>query len=132
MDMRVGSWTDILSLLSLMILADGRVYKEEVDTFKSAVVTLRDKLSVQTMLTEHMALEWFVVHKDEFLRLIGQGFLDAKVAELVGKLDYVDGKEHIADVLIQIALSDGHEHSAETKLLLQALKGWNVGRDIRS
>jgi len=58
-------WRDTLKLLCIMILADEKVYEEEVDSFKKAAVALRDSINPKLMLTEHMAEEWFIVHRDE-------------------------------------------------------------------
>ena len=63
--MHKSQWTNVLSLLAVMVIVDGRVYKNEVDTFVSEAVALDKILNKETSFTNKLAFDWFVTKRDE-------------------------------------------------------------------
>jgi len=58
-------WTHILTLLSVVVVVDNRVYKEEVDMFVEQARTLKEVITPDMLFSDKMAFDWFVVHRDE-------------------------------------------------------------------
>ena len=59
------SWHKILTLMTVIILIDKRVYKEEVDMFVESVNQLNSQISPDMFITEKMAFDWFVSNRDD-------------------------------------------------------------------
>ena len=63
--MDTQQWTHILTLLSVAVIIDSRVYKEEVDMFVLQSLKLKDVISPDMIFSKKMAFDWFMVHRDE-------------------------------------------------------------------
>lgn len=124
--MNTQNWKDTLSLLCIMILADEKVYQEEVESFQNAAVALRDALNPKLMLTRHMAQEWFVVHKEELQQSISDHNKDKTVAGLLNNLRDLPERKELLVALMKIAMSDGHRHTSEVKIIERATQTWEL------
>lgn len=124
--MHSRNWNDALTLLCMMIMADGKVYHEEVATFKSAAVQLRNAVSPEIMVTEKMAEDWFILHKDEISRKMSTVFRAAATQEVFERLKTLPNKKELIIALLKIAVSDGHQHRAEHQLMLKACEAWDL------
>ena len=60
-------WNHILTLLAITVVVDGRVYKEEVDTFVARTLSLKEETSPSMLFSKKMVFDWFVVHRDEIV-----------------------------------------------------------------
>ena len=59
-------WDNILKLLMLTMLSDGRVYEREVDTFVNTSMALRSQMRVSGMMqTRRMEMEWYILNRKE-------------------------------------------------------------------
>jgi len=125
-------WSDVLTLLSMMVLADGKVYQEEMEAFKKAAIELRDLICPKVMLTEQMAFDWFTLHRDNILERMGTHNYPTAVAETLENLDVLPDKQMFVMALLKIALSDGVEHGAESRLITMASKHWDVELAVAS
>jgi len=110
----------------MMILIDGKVYEEELEEFKTAALTLRDMVDPKLMLTGHMAEDWFELHRDEIAIGVTPVFYESTVSKTLKNLDEVENKDGLVFALMKVAMSDGHKHPAEEKLLNSACKLWGL------
>lgn len=127
--MNAKYWNDVLRLLSMMIVIDGKVFEEEVDAFTEAALALRDMVDPKLMLTRHMAEDWFSMHRDDIAISVQTVFYDGTVKEALKNLDEVEDKKGLIIALLKVAMSDGRKHPAEEKLLNSACKTW--GFDLK-
>jgi len=124
--MNAKYWNDVLQLLSIMILIDGKVYEEEVEAFKDAALTLRDMVDPKLMLTRHMAGDWFTQHRDDLEIGVSLVFYESTVSKALKNLDEVEDKKGLLFALLKVAMSDGRKHPAEEKLLNSACESWGL------
>lgn len=124
--MNARYWNDVLRLLCMMILIDGKVYEEEVEAFKDAAMTLRDMVDPHLMLTRHMAEDWFHLHRDDLSIGVSSVFMDTTIAKALNGLNEVEDKKGVIFALLKVAMSDGRKHPAEEKLLNSACEMWGL------
>lgn len=124
--MQDKNWSDILTLLSMMVLADEKVYHEEVGAFKKAAVELRDLICPEVMLTEQMAFDWFMLHRDDILNRMSTYNYPTAVTEVLENLSGLPDKKIFVMALLKIAVSDGFEHGSESRLINMASDHWNL------
>jgi len=124
--MNARFWNDVLRLLCMMILIDGKVYEEELEAFKDAALTLRDMVDPKLMLTGHMAEDWFELNRDDIAISIQSVFYDGSVAKALKNLDAIENKKSLIFALLKVAMSDGRKHPAEEKLLNSACETWGL------
>lgn len=124
--MNARYWNDVLHLLGMMILIDGKVYEEELEAFTEAAISLRDIVDPKLMLTAHMAEDWFAGHREEILNNIRPSCYDRTVQRTLKRLDEVDNKSDLIFALLKVAMSDGQKHPTEEKLLYSACETWGM------
>ncbi len=124
--MEQRQWQDTLTLLAMMIFADEKVYPEEVDTFKKAALELRDIVTPNLMLTNHMLSEWFKLHKDEIVESLKPWNYDASLAKLMERMNEIPNKKDIIVALMKIAIADGQRHVLEDRILVVACRAWDL------
>lgn len=130
--MHAQNWHDTLTLLCMMILADGKVFPEEVKTFKKAAVDLRNAVSPNLMLTEHMAMDWFLLHRDKILTSMSSVYFPDTIATLLKNLNSVPNKKNLILTLMKVALADGYKHNSENRILQNACKVWKLDMPLAS
>ena len=121
-------WHDIMTLLTVVILADKRVYKEEVDTFVGTVKSLNDNISPEIFITEGMAFEWFKSNRTRVNNLLVGPNVQNNIEQLIANTANVPGKIHIIDAMKKIAQADSDFHKNEQNVIRRTASGWGVSR----
>jgi len=65
--MNIDRWNDIFTLLAMVIIADKRVYKEEVDTFVDSAMKIKAAVDDGTLITRDLVFEWFRGNRAEIM-----------------------------------------------------------------
>ena len=119
-------WKYILKLLGLIIVADGRVVKEEVDTYLDVVAELRCVIDPSIVLTRRMAYDWFCLNKKDLEDVINGLAYDT---ELLATLKEIKSLPHKLDVItgmVRIAVSDDDYNNVERGLIKKTILYWNI------
>ena len=124
--MDTRQWTHILTLLSVAVIIDNRVYKEEVDMFVEQAGKLKDVISPDMIFSKKMAFDWFVVHRDEIKVWVMD--IDSHTVILRHILALGDSPfcKEILDAIYAIAKVDGEYHPSEVDVIGVACKHWNL------
>ena len=125
--MDTQQWRHILTLLSVAVVVDSRVYKEEVDMFVEQATKLKDIISPDMIFSRKMAFDWFVVHRDEIKAWVkdlesSQTTLKQHILAL-GESVFC---REILNALFSIAKVDGEYHASEIDVITMACKHWNL------
>lgn len=125
--MDTQQWKHILTLLSVVVVVDSRVYKEEVDMFVEQASRLKDIISPDMIFSKKMAFDWFVVHRDETKTWVenletSQNTLMHHILAL-GESPF---RREILNALFSIAKVDGEYHASEMDVIALACKHWNL------
>jgi uncharacterized tellurite resistance protein B-like protein len=126
------SWNEVLRLLSMMILIDGKVFEEEIEAFKDAAIALRDMVDPSLVLTRHMAGDWFTQHRDEIAIGVSHVFYESTVSKTLERLNDIEDKKGLLVALLKVAMSDGVKHPAEEKLFNSACETWGLEVQLAS
>jgi len=117
---------DLLSLLALMIFADKRVLKDEINAF----VRLADKLQVardiEPRLSEAKLVLWYESHKEELEAALNSPNFDGWFYDRLDNLKDIPNKLSILSVLCDIASSDGEVHVSEKALIKLTAQRWDI------
>lgn len=124
--MTTDEWHNILTLLTVIILADKRVYKEEVDTFVATVKSLNEKISPEIFMTEGMAFDWFKSNRMRVDNMLVGPNVDRNIKQIISNTARVPGKSHILDAMQTIARADSDFHKNEQTIIKRAAAGWGV------
>ena len=124
--MNTETWEDILTLLTMIIVADKRVYKEEVDTFVTAVYELNNAISPDIFFTESMAFEWFKSNRASVRNMMTGRSGEANVKDVIIRLKKLKYQEEILRSMARIAHADSEYHDKEHHVIKQAAYSWKL------
>ena len=104
--MRAQNWTDIMTLLAVMV-ASGKMDKEaELSIFRSAALNLRDVFAPNIKLTDSFAVDWMTENQNEINRQTTSVHFDNSVKALRKNLDGLANKSEILTTIMKWTLSE--------------------------
>ncbi len=119
-------WKHILKLLGLIIVADGRVLKEEVDTYLDVVMELRCVIDPSVVLTRRMARDWFYLNKKDLEDVINSLAYDTELLTTLKEIKSLPHKLDVITGMVKIAVSDGVYDNVERGLIKKTILYWNI------
>ena len=124
--METARWKDILMLLTIAVVIDRRVYKEEVDAFRREALALRDILTPDMIFSDKMAFDWFLMHRDRVMEWLIEPEANQKIVGHLQALRSEPARSRVLHALYEISISDGECHPSETSFLALAAEQWNL------
>lgn len=126
--MRDKTWNDILHILCTAILVDGKVYKEEVDTFLAVSKHMNTQISDGMMLTDAMLMDWFQVHRDGIANDLETHVRGTYLKDQFCKIDDPKITGPLLRCILKIATADHNFHDLEISMVDMAASiwGWNL------
>ena len=128
--METARWTDILMLLTIAVVIDRRVYKEEVDAFRREALALCEILTPDMIFSDKMAFDWFLVHRDRVMRWLIEPQSNQKIIGHLKKLSAEPERGRILQALYTISMSDNECHRSEAEFLALAAKHWKLPNPV--
>jgi uncharacterized tellurite resistance protein B-like protein len=115
----MSSLDDILTLLALSIVADGRVADEEIGVFKKAVTQIHLSDLDIILPSEDDAIAWFSRYHHDIREIAfgEQDDFEHRLTELLYRLSAHIRPEALLHTLQMIAISDGELHINERRLI---------------
>ena len=104
--MRAQNWTDVITLLAVMVASKKMERRDELSTFKQAAHDLRDKFAPNIMLTDSFAVDWLTTNKSKIDRQTSSVHFDTSVKDLRKNLDSLANKSEILTMIMKWTLSD--------------------------
>ena len=120
--------SQVFRLLSIIILADAKVYKEEVDAMSAQLIQLCRQVDPDVFITETMAQDWFQSNRKYIQSALKAPYRESYVKESLESLSDSPHKSKIYDVMMDISHSDGEFHKDERSVVILAEKAWNMGK----
>lgn len=112
--------------MALVIIADDRVFEEEVSEFVNAVTALQNSVEFQTPVESQNLRDWFNSHEHELNSLMQSPRADAEIAKLFVRLNTMSDKKNMLKGMLSVAVSDGEIHLNEKILMSMAALYWNL------
>ena len=104
--MRAQNWTDIMTLLAVMV-ASGKMDKAaELTIFRNAAINLRDVFAPNIKLTDSFASDWLAVNQTDITRKATSVHFESSVKALQKNLDGLANKNEILTTIMKWTLSD--------------------------
>lgn len=124
--MEIGRWNDIFRLLAMVIIADKRVYKEEVDAFVDSAMVIKAASKDDTLITRDMAFEWFRGNRDDILTLAKSPEFSVSALKIIMSLNEFEHRETILRAMIAVSMADSEFHPSEESLIVIAAAHWKL------
>ncbi|WP_371396750.1 hypothetical protein [Fretibacter rubidus] len=122
--MKPEQWTDIFTLLAIIVVADDRVYKEEVDSFVAQVDILKSEVGSDALVTPKLAFDWFVAQRDEIKARVQQENAEFFIVRTIqGLLDFPNHGALLRS-MEAVSVSDREFHIEEKSIIQLAAAYW--------
>ena len=115
---------DLLCLLMAVIVADKRVYAEEIQTFLKEAGKLQKTLDIEPHWSEPKILMWYELNKTAVKEQALGPNLEPWLYERVNRLAGIENKAAILEAMRQIAIADGELHVSERALIVLTARQW--------
>lgn len=127
MEVRVDirHWTALLRLMSVMVIADGRVLEEELRVFVFRMTELRRRLAPKLIFSEGLVRDWFEAQRAEIADHTPEA-REAFLEDTLATLDELDKPKQVVDAINAVARADGFRHESEMEVLERAASRWGV------
>lgn len=119
-------WSNIFTLLSATVLADGRVFEEEIDALVTTMNRLQKKTGLASTLTRDDVETCFAQNRDRIFALVSQETMAAEVIKHFTALNDFPQKQTLLDCMQDIAISDNHVHDSEFDIVILASAFWGI------
>ena len=96
-------WQNILKLLMLTMLADGRAYERQADTFVDASSVLRSNMKVRGVQTRQMTMDWYIRNRQEIVDIHTGETFENDLLALIDSLETIPDKKPILRALKNLA-----------------------------
>lgn len=116
----------IFRVLSIVILADTKVYKEEVDAMSAQLINLCRQVDPDVFITETMAQDWFQSNRDHIQNALKGPYRTSYISEAIKSLNDSTHKSKIYELMMTISHSDGEFHREERSVVILAEKIWKM------
>ena len=104
--MRAQNWSDVMTLLGVMVAAGKMDKKAERAIFEQAATNLRDLFAPNIMLTESFAADWLAENRNEINRKTSSVLFDSSVKALQKNLNSLPNKSEILTTIMKWTLSE--------------------------
>lgn len=126
MSLHASYWDYLLRLLALMVVVDKKVYQEEVEAFTKAAMQLQQAISPKMIMTQKMAMDWFISHRDRLQHVVDSLDYDRELIEVIAQLRGLPEKVEVLEAMVTIALSDDYYHDKEKMIIKKTILYWNI------
>jgi len=130
--MRAQSWTDVMSLLAVMVMTNKYEPSQERDVFIKGALTLRDMVAPNIRLSEDLAADWLEQNRPNLLKQTSSVYYDETVSRLLKNLRGLSNKQTILTALMKITLSDtatadiSRYERKNTRVIENATERWEL------
>ena len=121
---KTADWDNILKLLMLTMLSDGRVYEREVDTFVNTSMILRSQMQVSGMQTRRMSMDWYIEHRNELKDIQTGETFESDLIKLIDSLDLLPDKKPLLQCLKNIARPELGRSGCTEGIIATSRKRW--------
>jgi len=94
-----ADWQNILKLIMLTILSDGRAFEREADSFVDASCELRADMNVRGIQTRQMTMDWYIQNRKELIDVQTGETFETVLLELIDSLDGIPNKKPLLRTL---------------------------------
>ena len=121
---KTKDWDNILKLLMLTMISDGRVYEREVDSFVNASMTLRSQMQVCGMQTRRMSMDWYIKHRNELKDVQTGKTFEADLLALIDSLDNLPDKKPLLRSLKNLARPELGRSGCTEGIVAESRRRW--------
>ena len=103
--MRAQNWTDIMTLLAVMVVGNKMEEKAELKMFEQAALYLRDMAAPNVTLTESFAKDWMCENRADIETQASSVHYDGTIKRLIKNIQCLANKNEILTAIMKWTIS---------------------------
>ena len=121
---KAAQWQNVLKLLMLTMLSDGRAYERQVDTFVNASIELRSNMVVRGVQTRQMTLDWYIKNRQEIVDIQTGETFENDLLALIDSLDTIPNKKPLLRALKNLSKRESERSSQDIGIVNLSKERW--------
>jgi len=117
-------WQNILKLLMLTMLSDGRAYEREADSFVNSSLELRSNMDVKGLQTRQMTMDWYIRNRKELVDIQTGETFENDLLALIDSLDTLPNKKPLLRTIKNLAKRDSERKASEVGIMSKVKERW--------
>jgi len=117
-------WQNILKLLMLTMLSDGRAYERQADTFVDASVKLRSNMTVRGIQTRQMTMDWYIRNRKELVDMRTGETFEHDLLALIDSVDSIPNKKPLIRALKNLTGRDYEQDKYSVGIASKSKERW--------
>jgi len=117
---------NILTLLSVVILVDGKTRQEEVEKFCEEILDVVQESDEDLFFTKSMAKDWFRQHKAGIEQSLKFDDPKSFIRRTINSVESFADKQRLYYAMLRIAHADNEYHTSENSMISSAAERWNI------
>jgi len=119
-------FNDVLCLLAITIFADKRVFAQEIEAFLKGSQSLESIYKMDEKVSEARLLMWFESNNSDIRQKILTPDFEPWFNRLLNRLNRIEDKQPILDIMNDIAWADKDYHVSEKALNVLTTGHWGL------
>ncbi len=126
-----SNWKQIFKLVGLIVVANGKVVKEELDTYQDVMIELAAVIDPKVVMTRKMVFDWFVHNKADLVAVIESLAYEDTLIDIFSHMRHLPQKLDVLTAMVKVAIADGDYGPKEELFIKKTILFWNVrGNDV--
>jgi len=117
-------WQNILKLLMLTMLSDGRSYERQADSFVNASLDLHANMAVRGIQTRQMTMEWYIQNRNELIEVQTGETFEHDLLNLIDSLETIPDKKPLLRTLKNLAQRDSERKGTNLSVVATSKERW--------
>jgi len=119
-----AEWQNVLKLLMLTMLSDGRAYERQVDTFVNASIELRSNMVVRGVQTRQMTLDWYIQNRQDIVDIQTGETFENDLLALIDSLDTIPNKKPLIRALKNLSVRESERKNSNPGIVAISKERW--------
>ncbi len=119
-----AQWQNVLKLLMLTMLSDGRAYERQVDTFVNASIELRSNMLVRGVQTRQMTLDWYISNRQDIVDIQTGETFENDLLALIDSLDTIPNKKPLLRALKNLSVRESERKTTMPGIMSISKERW--------
>lgn len=124
--MSTTDWDNILKLLMLTLLSEGREYERQVDTFVGAAMKVHHNLEQSSFMSERRSIEWYISHCEELKDVVSGNSCAKDLNEVIKNLQSFPDKKPLLRAIRGIVRDCRNGGERASDILKKSKDQWGV------
>ena len=121
-----NKWHNIFQLLGLMVVANGRVFPEDMKAYLDNVMELSAVVDPSVVITRKMAKDWFLINKPALTEIVDGLAYDSAIIAILSDIKSFPYKLDVITSMVQIAIADNNYGDMEKLFIKKTILYWNI------